>query len=79
MKERLTIRLYEKPGIHRPDANECHVVADQTAGWHSQRGEQIGLLDPSGGFLMAGIESIDPEVYEDDTGRFKLAVVWTLD
>ena len=79
MKEQVTIRLYEKPGIHRRDANVRYSPADETSGWQYQRGDQIGLLEQSGGYLMAGIVSIGPEVFEDNSGRYKLAVVWTMD
>jgi hypothetical protein len=79
VKEQITIRLYENPHVHQPVVGDRYLPADQTYGWHYQPGDQIGLLESFGGFLMAGIESIDQKIFEDNTGRYKLAVVWTLD
>jgi len=80
MKERVTIRLYERPGGRPPcDVVEQYGPAEEVAGWDYQRGDQIGLRERDGGYLMGGIDQIGPDVFQDQAGRYKLAVVWTLD
>lgn len=79
MKEMITLRLYEQP--HQPatcDA-EHYCPAEDVRGWDYARGDQIGLQERDGGYLMAGIDHIDPAIHEDGTGRYRVAVAWTLD
>jgi hypothetical protein len=79
MKEKVTIRLYENPGQRACCTSEHYCPAEEITGWNYQRGDQIGLNEREGGYLMAGIDHIGPDVLEDETGRYKLATVWTLD
>ena len=79
MKERVTIRLYEQPTTcDRCDVQPYRTTED-VRDWNYETGDQIGLHERDGGFLMGLIEDVQPEIYEDHTGRYKLAVVWTQD
>lgn len=75
----VTIRLYEQP--HTCD--RCDVqpyrTTEEVQGWDYERGDQIGLQERNGGFLMGLIDYVKPEIHEDRTGRYKLAVIWTQD
>ena len=79
MKEPVTIRLYEsRDHLPRCESQE-YQLEDTVRGWDYQIGDQIGLRDQHDGFLMARIEQFDPNVQVDQTGRYRLAVIWTLD
>lgn len=79
MKEQITIRLYETREQRACCGAQAYRAADDVVGWNYQRGDQIGLQDCNGGFLMGGIDHVDPTIHEDQTGRFRLATVWTQD
>lgn len=79
MKEKVTIRLYE----HAQQCARCedheYRPADEVKGWGYDRGDQIGLFERNGGYLMGVIDHVQPEVHQDEAGRYKLAVLWTQD
>ena len=79
MKEEITIRLYE--GVRQGACCELasYYPDESIKGWNYQRGDQIGLRERDGGFLMGRIERVDPDIRVDNTGRYKLALLWTLD
>ncbi len=79
MKEKITLRLYESKeqgavchaGMYQPDVS--------VKGWDYARGETIGLTETHGGFLYGVIDEVDPEIHEDQVGRYRLASLWTQD
>jgi hypothetical protein len=79
MKEKVAIRLYEQAHQGACCESAQYFPAVEVRGWNYQRGDQIGLHEREGGFLMGAIDHIDPAVREDETGRYKLATIWTLD
>ena len=79
MKEKITIRLYENPEHPACCDAEHYCPSDDVRGWNYDRGDQIGLEERDGGFLMGGIDHIHEEIHQDETGRFRIAEVWTLD
>jgi hypothetical protein len=79
MNEKVTIRLYEHPQQGACCESAAYSADEEVKGWNYQRGDQIGLHEREGGFLMGGIDHIDSAVREDGTGRYKVATVWTLD
>ena len=79
MKEQVAIRLYERPPTGEPAYTSHYRAADDVVGWDYAAGDQIGLHERDGGFLMGLIDSVEPEVLEDATGRYKVAVLWTQD
>lgn len=79
MKEKVTLRLYEHPDHSACCEMSAYIPDDAVRGWDFNAGDQIGLHEKSGGFLMAGIERVDPQIRTDSTGRYKLATAWTLD
>ena len=48
-------------------------------GWDYDAGDQIGLHEENGGYLMGRIEHIDRTPCEDEAGCYKIATVWTQD
>jgi hypothetical protein len=71
--------LYESRD-HKPRCESAeYQLDDAVRGWDYQIGDQIGLRDEHDGFLMAGIGQIEPAVQVDETGRYRVAVIWTLD
>ncbi len=79
MKEKVTIRLYEDPARRACSELDQYCPGEKVTGWDFQRGQQIELMERQGGFLMATVDHIDDEILRDQTGRYKLAEVWTLD
>ena len=79
MKEQVAIRLYERPPTAALEHPPRYRAADGVAGWDYSAGDQIGLQERDGGFLMGLIDAVDPAVLEDELGRYKAAVVWTQD
>ena len=79
MKEQVAIRLYERPPTREPEYAPRYRAAEDVKGWDHAAGDQIGLMERDGGFLMGLIDRVEPEVLEDELGRYKVAVVWTQD
>ncbi len=79
MKEQVTIRLYQHPDQAARCDGQQYTPAEDVRGWDFQRGDQIGLHERQGGYLMGVIDHLQPETHEDETGSFKLAELWTQD
>ncbi len=80
MKEMVTIRLYEDPRTCQwCDDVLPYRTTEDVQGWDYDRGDRVGLLERKGGFLEGIVDYVEPEIHEDRTGRFKLAVVWLQD
>lgn len=79
MKERITLRLYEQPSQRACCEGDRYCASEDVRGWHFQSGDQIGLRERFGGYLMGRIEYIRPEILEDEHGRYHVAEVWTQD
>lgn len=79
MKEMVTVRLYENPPTGEWEDALHYRVSEDVRGWDFERGDQIDLQERNGGFLMGVIDHIEPRIFDDRTGRYKLAVVWTQD
>lgn len=79
MKEQVTIRLYQTADAPAaPHAGPYRPVED-VLGWDYAEGDQIGLYDTGGGYLMGLIDHIDPALCHDDAGCYRVATLWTQD
>ncbi len=79
MKEMTTIRLYERPArCEWCDALEFRTT-EAVRDWNLSRGDRVPLEERKGGYVEGVIDHVQPEIHEDRTGRFKLAVVWIQD
>ncbi len=79
MKEKITLRLYENKNRCAACATTQYTPSEDVRGWDYSTGDQIGLSERTGGYLMAGLDEIGQEILEDETGRYKLATAWTMD
>ncbi len=79
MKEKALIRLYEANDQRAAHHAGRYEPSDDVTGWAYEEGDQIGLCEQDGGYLMGILDRIDPKIHHDDTGSYRLATVWTQD
>ena len=80
MKEKTLIRLYQGSDQRAAHHGGQHYrPSEDVVGWDFAEGDQIGLCEEDGGYLMGVIDHVEPEVHRDETGEYRLASVWTQD
>ena len=75
MNDPVPLRLYEDPG--RPaDAHPGAYRPARPDGWDHVVGEDIGVEDVRGGYIVGTITTIDPQIHTDPDGaRYRIATV----
>lgn len=79
MKEQITLRLYEQPAQRACCEVARYSPSEDTRGWNYVQGDQIGLHEKNGGYLIGLIDSVDQTVRVDEVGRYRVATAWTQD
>lgn len=75
MNDPVTIRLYEDPTRNAARHTGPYHPAG-VAGWDLGVGDDLGLEDDFGGYLLGTITRLDPAPHTDpDAGRYRIAVV----